>query len=168
MLEHQSKVMIDGDRDRLDRVLIHRFLGESYWAAGIPVELVDRAIDHSLCFGAYVDAAQVGFARLVTDYATFGYLADVFVLPEWRGQGIARRLVAAAMAHPDVAGLRRIMLATRDAHALYAGFGFVPVSDSKPLMQIHRPGIYQAGVIRPGNDQHFSAQDAESGSAGET
>ena len=141
-------LIIDSNRGRLDRALIHRFLSDSYWAAGIPRELVDRAIDHSLCFGAYIDAAQIGFARLVTDYATFGYLADVFVLPEWRGQGIARRLVAEVMAHPDVAGLRRIMLATRDAHSLYASFGFAPVADPKPLMQIHRPGIYQAGMAR--------------------
>ncbi|MBD8525402.1 GNAT family N-acetyltransferase [Pseudomarimonas arenosa] len=141
-----AAVHIDSDRDRLDRAMIHRFLSEqSYWAAGISRDLVDRSIDHALCFGAYVEAQQVGFARVVTDYATFGYLADVFVLPAFRGGGIARRLIAAAMAHPDVANLRRIMLATRDAHALYTSFGFQSVTDARPLMQIHRPEIYRKG-----------------------
>lgn len=136
-------VEIDCSRERLDVEMIHHFLSrESYWAAGIPRRLVEQSIANSLCFGAYVNDEQVGFARVITDYATFGYLADVFVVPAFRGQGISKRLMQAVMAHPDIPQLRRLMLATRDAHALYTSFGFQSVLDATPLMQVHRPGIY--------------------------
>lgn len=146
----EAALEIDCNRERLDRPMIHRYLSQdSYWAAGIPRHLVDRSIDHSLCFGAYLAAQQVGFARVITDGATFGYLADVFVLPEFRRRGISRRLMQAVMAHPDTQGLRRLMLATRDAHDLYTSFGFQPVLDAKPLMQVHRPDIYRNGQPAP-------------------
>ncbi|HET8774469.1 MAG TPA: GNAT family N-acetyltransferase [Thermoanaerobaculia bacterium] len=119
---------ISTDRGRMNLDVIHRYLSEeSYWAEGIPRGIVERAIEHSLCFGAFEDGAQVGFARVVTDCATFAYLADVFVLPSHRGRGIARRIMEAVMSHPDLQGLRRWHLLTRDAHALYAQFGFAPL-----------------------------------------
>ena len=104
---------------------IHAFLSEeSYWAKGIPLELVERALEHSLCFAALDGEATVGFARVITDYATFGYLADVFVLPSHRGRGISKRILQAITEHPALQGLRRWQLVTRDAHGLYAQFGF--------------------------------------------
>jgi len=122
---------------------IHAYLTRSYWSPGIPKELVAKAIAHSVCIGAYApDGAQVGFARLVTDHATFGYLADVYVLEAHRGKGLSRAMVAALLAPVEVQGFRRIMLATRDAHGLYAKLGFEPVADPKPLMQILRKDIY--------------------------
>lgn len=139
-----SAFEIDTDRARLDRAMMHRWLGEeSYWARGIPREVLDRAIDHSLCFGAYVDGAQVGFARLVTDRATFAYLADVFVLPEHRGRGYSQRLMDAILAHPDLQGLRRMLLATSDAHGLYAKNGFASLAKPATFMERYRPDVYQ-------------------------
>jgi GNAT superfamily N-acetyltransferase len=116
------------DPSRLDRRLIHRFLARSHWAKGIPLEVVERAIAGSLPFGLYRDGRQVGFARVVTDGATFAYLADVFVLPEERGKGLGRWLVETVLAHPQLQGLRRWLLGTRDAQALYrrCGFGAPP------------------------------------------
>lgn len=117
--------MIEVRTDRMDVDAIHRFLGgESYWAKGIPREVVARSIEHSLCFGAFDGDAQVGFARVISDRATFAYLADVYVLPSHRNRGIAKRIMEAVLAHPELQGLRRWHLVTRDAHALYAQFGF--------------------------------------------
>ncbi len=116
---------VTNDRARLDVALIHRYLSEeSYWAAGIPRELVERSIEHSLCFGAFDGDAQVGFARVVTDYATFGYVADVFVVPSHRGRGVSKEIMAAIRNHPELQGLRRWHLVTRDAHGLYEQYGF--------------------------------------------
>jgi len=122
---------ISTDPARLDVGMIHSFLSErSYWAQGRPLDMVQRAIDNSLCFGAYLAGRQVAFCRLVTDRATFAWLADVFVLEDVRGQGIGKALVAAALAHPDVQGVR-LLLATRDAHGLYAQYGFAPVAPDR-------------------------------------
>jgi GNAT superfamily N-acetyltransferase len=119
---------ISTDRDRLDVDAIHRFLSEeSYWARGRSREVVERTIAHSLCFGAYLGEQLVGYARVVTDYATFAWLADVFILDEFRGRGYGKALVQAVIAHPDLQGLRRMLLATKDAHTLYAQYGFTPV-----------------------------------------
>jgi len=115
---------IDTDKARLDRALIHRFLARSHWARGIPRPVVMRAIEHSLAFGLYRGAVQIGFARVVTDHATFAYLADVFVLAPERGKGLGRWLVATVLAHPELRGLRRWLLGTRDAHELYRHCGF--------------------------------------------
>ncbi|MCR3904447.1 GNAT family N-acetyltransferase [Aeromonas hydrophila] len=135
---------ISADKGRLDVPLIHRFLSEeAYWCRGIPLATLQRAINHSLCFGGYLGAQQVAFARVITDKATFGYLADVFVLPEHRGQGYSKSLVAAMLDHPELQGLRRLSLATSDAHGLYAGFGFVPPASPGSLMEIYHPDIYQ-------------------------
>ena len=142
-----SALRISTDLAELDLALVHRFLStEAYWSRGIPEATVARALANSLCFGAYLDGVgQVGFARVVTDQATFGYLADVFVLPEHRGRGYAKQLVAALMADPCLQGLRRVMLATADAHALYAGFGFHAPARPEVLMEIHRPDVYTRG-----------------------
>jgi GNAT superfamily N-acetyltransferase len=104
--------------------------------------VLDRALDHSLCLGAYRDGAQVGFARAVTDQATFAYLADVFVLPQARGQGCAQQMVEALLARPELQGLRRMALATRDAHALYARHGFTPLARPETFMERYRPDLY--------------------------
>ena len=133
---------ISTDPARLDVEAIHAFLARTYWSPGIPRAVVERAIAHSLCFGVFHEGAQVGFARAVTDRATFAYLADVYLLEAHRGRGLARRLVAAIVAHPELQGLRRMMLATRDAHGLYAKFGFTPVAKADRLMELHRPDVY--------------------------
>ena len=135
---------ISTDQKRLDVQAIHAYLTRSYWSPGIPLEIVERALRHSLCFGAYESATgrQVGLARVVTDYATFAYLCDVYVLEEHRAHGLGKRLMRELMAHPALSGARRIMLATRDAHGLYAGFGFVEAGAAKNLMEVVRPDIY--------------------------
>ena len=133
-------VLISDDRTRLDRALIHRFLSErSYWAQNVSREIVDRSIDHSLCFGVYRAGQQLGFARAVTDFATFAWLADVFIIEEERGKGLSKKLVAAILAHPKLQGLRRFLLGTRDAHGLYAQFGFEPIKYPERFMDISKP-----------------------------
>ena len=135
---------ISSDPARLDLDVIHRFLSEdAYWSPGIPRATVERAIKNSFCFGVYLpDGSQIGFARLVTDRATFAYLADVFVLPQHRGRGISKRLMEAILAHPELQGLRRWLLATRDVHGLYAQFGFKPLANPSRLMERHDPDVY--------------------------
>jgi len=136
----------------LDPDLIHQFLsGHSYWARVIPRDVVARSIANSLGFGVYAvvstdlaaDRRQVGFARVTTDRATFAYLADVFILPEHRGRGLSKRLMETILAHPDLQGLRRWLLATADAHALYRKFGFTPLADPDRIMVRHDPSVYQ-------------------------
>ena len=131
---------ISTDAARLDPALIHRFLhDDSYWAKGVPRDVVDRAIDNSICFGLYHGAAQVGFARVVTDRAAIAYLADVFVLPEHRGGGLGKRLIEAVMSHPELQELRRFFLGTADAHSLYERFGFRPLAEPDRMMEIGVP-----------------------------
>ena len=136
-------IVVSTDPDRLDLTTIHRFLSESYWARGIPLETVRESIRNSLCFGLYEGDRQVGFARVVTDRATFAYLADVFVLESHRGRGLGKRLVAEVMAHPSLQGLRRWLLVTRDAHALYARHGWKPLAAPERLMELHFPDAYE-------------------------
>ena len=119
-----------------DVEVIHGFLTRSYWAEGIARERVARSLDGSLCFGLFVDGRQAGFARVVTDRVTFAYLCDVFVLEEFQGRGLGKQLVGAVRAHPDLAGLRRFLLATRDAHGLYEPFGFACVTEPRKFMEI--------------------------------
>lgn len=133
---------ISTDPARMDVAAIHAFLRETYWSPGIPLETVRRAVAHSVCVGAFADGAQVGFARVVTDCATFAYLADVYVLPEHRGRGLSRRMLDALFALPQLQGLRRMMLATRDAHGLYAKLGFTPLAKPDRFMELHRPDAY--------------------------
>ena len=144
--------LINTDPAWLDLDVIHAFLSEhSYWARGIPRDVVTRSITNSLCFGVYSvenngsnpNRRQVGFARVTTDRATFAYLADVFILPEHRGQGLSKRLMEAILIHPDLQGLRRWMLATADAHELYRGFGFTSLAQPERFMQRHDPDVYK-------------------------
>ena len=134
---------ISCDPARLDLAVIHGFLAQSYWAKSIPRELVERSVRNSLCFGAYYQGTQVGFARIVTDKATFAYLCDVFVLSEHRGHGLSKSLVAAILAHPDLQGLRRWNLVTIDAHGLYQQFGFKTAAQPERYMEILRHGMYE-------------------------
>jgi GNAT superfamily N-acetyltransferase len=126
---------------------VHGYLGnDAYWCRGIPAATLRRAIAHSLCFNALDDdGAQVGFARVVTDRATFAYLCDVFVLERARGRGVSKALMDAVVTHPDLQGLRRFSLATADAHGLYARYGFAPLGDASRFMEVYRPGVYSRG-----------------------
>jgi GNAT superfamily N-acetyltransferase len=139
---HEGSYEISCDKSRLDLDGIHSFLTQSYWSPGIPREIVERAIANSLCFGMFHEHKQIGFARMITDQATFAFLADVYVLPEHRGKGLSKRLMEYVLRHPDLQGLRRMLLATRDAHSLYEKFGFRPLAAPGNMMEVHRPDIY--------------------------
>jgi GNAT superfamily N-acetyltransferase len=142
-MQRMSDITLSLDRSRLDIDAIHAFLTGTYWAAGISRDVVARAVAGSVCVGAFDGDAQVGFARLVTDGATFAYLADVYVLEPCRGRGVARRMLDALFAHAQVQGLRRMMLATRDAHDLYARYGFTALGAPDRFMELHRPDVYR-------------------------
>lgn len=136
---------ISNDKQALDVDMIHAFLCDhAYWSKGIPRETVERAIDGSLCFGAYVETKQVAFARLITDMATFAYLCDVFVLPEHRKHGYGRALMRHIFDSDLLKGLRRIVLVTGDAHELYRPYGFTGLASPEKYMEIARPEIYAA------------------------
>ena len=119
------------------------FLRNSYWAEGIPIETVERSIKGSICFSVIYFNHQVGFARVITDTATFAYLADVFIDENFRGRGLSKWLMEVIINHPDLQGFRRFMLATRDAHGLYSQFGFTPLTNTDRWMHIHKPGVYK-------------------------
>jgi GNAT superfamily N-acetyltransferase len=132
---------ISTDPARIDVDLVHGFLTTSYWAEGRPREVVERSIANSICFSAFSSGRQVAFGRVVTDRAVFAYLADIFVIPEFRGRGISKRLVRAMLDHPDVAAVNGIHLRTRDAHGLYAQFGFGPIANPGEMMTRHRQAV---------------------------
>jgi GNAT superfamily N-acetyltransferase len=135
--------VISADKSRLDLPFVHLFLStQAYWCLNIPIDTVRRSVEHSLCFGVYLGDQQVGFARIISDYATIAYLGDVFVVPEHRGKGLSKRLVAEIMSHPDLQGLRRWILLTGDAHGLYQQFGWKPISKPDLYMEIATPNIY--------------------------
>jgi GNAT superfamily N-acetyltransferase len=142
MIWERTPYRITDDPEAVDLAVVHEFLARSYWARGVPRETIARSIAHSLTFSLFVGDRQVGFARAVTDRATFAYLADVFVLEEHRARGLGGWLVATVLAHPELRGLRRWLLATRDAHALYRKFGFTSVADPSTLLTRHDPDIY--------------------------
>jgi GNAT superfamily N-acetyltransferase len=134
---------VSTDKSRLDIDLIHNFLSnDSYWAKNIPRPVLERSIENSLCFGAYDGEGQAGFARVVTDFAVFAYIGDVFVLPEHRGYGVSKLLMQAIRSHPDLQGLRRWHLLTRDAHALYKQFGFRELENPPRHMEIFVKDVY--------------------------
>ncbi|MFP3600717.1 GNAT family N-acetyltransferase [Paraburkholderia sp. SIMBA_053] len=138
-----SELEISSDKDKLDVAMVHAFLSqETPWAKGMPRETLERAIAGSLCFGGYVAGKQVAFARVVTDHATFAYLCDVFVLPEYRGNGYAHALLTQLFASESLQGLRRIMLATTDAHHVYRPHGFKALSNPALFMEVHDPDVY--------------------------
>ena len=134
---------ISTDPQRLDVAAVHAYLTQSYWSPGIPRAMVERTIANSLCFGLYCGAEQVGFARVVTDRATFAYLADVFILDPHRGKGLSKWLMEFIKGHEDLQGLRRFMLATKDAHGLYRQFGFTELANPSRMMEILQPNVYQ-------------------------
>jgi GNAT superfamily N-acetyltransferase len=134
------------DPARMDRVMIADFLASSYWAKGIPQATVERSLAHSLCFALLDGDRQIGFARVISDYATIAYLGDVFVLPEYRGKGLAGWLMECITCHPQLQGLRRWILATRDAHGLYEEFGFKPLAQPEVFMERHDPNVYGGGA----------------------
>ncbi|WP_395701982.1 GNAT family N-acetyltransferase [Aquabacterium sp.] len=136
--------------EQMDLPAVHAFLATTYWSPNVPFEVVDRAARHSLCFGLRDGAGQqVAYARVVSDRATFAYLADVYVLEAHRGRGLSTQLLDAVFAHPDLQGLRRFMLATRDAHALYARYGFTPLANPPRMMERHRPDVYATAAPAP-------------------
>jgi len=135
--------IISTDPARIDLDVVHGFLTGSYWAEGIPPEVVRRSIEHSLCFGLYQDRRQIGFARVITDRATFAYLGDVFVLEAFRGRGLARWLLEVVQSHPELQGLRRWVLLTRDAHALYRQAGWTSLAAPDRYMERWFEGVYR-------------------------
>ena len=141
---------ITTDPARIDVAAVHQFLTTSYWAKGVPETTFRRSIQNSLCFGIHRGNELAGFARVITDYATFAYLADVFVLERFRGRGLAVWLMQCIMGHPDLEGLRRWSLVTRDAHGLYRKFGFRELAAPQRWMELHNPDVY-AGAGNRGN-----------------
>jgi len=144
----QPPYFVSDDDSLVDFNVVHGFLTTCYWSPGIPRELVERAARHSMCFGVYKgsrdgEREQVGFARVISDRATYAYLADVFVLEQHRGQGLSKLLMRCIMSHPKLQGLRRWMLMTRDAHGLYTQFGFGPMPDPTRAMERTIPNAYQ-------------------------
>jgi GNAT superfamily N-acetyltransferase len=157
IVEHrQGDFLMSTDRARLNLEVVHGFLTNCYWAKGIPRDVVARSIEHSLCFGIYDESppfdgaqgehgapTQVGFARVVSDFATVAYLGDVFVLETHRGRGLSKWLMQCIIQHPALQNLRRWILLTRDAHRLYSHFGFTPVKAPERYMELHRPNVYE-------------------------
>ena len=145
VVEHRrGEFLISTDRERLNLDVVYSFLTNCYWAKGIPREVVSRSIDNSLCFGIYEDSgSQVGFARVVSDFATVAYLGDVFVLESHRGRGLSKWLMECIVQHPALQNLRRWILLTRDAHGLYSQFGFTPLKAPERYMELHRPNVYE-------------------------
>ena len=142
MIWQRPPYRIIDDPSAVDLEVVHGFLSSSYWARGIPRETVARGLAHSLPFSLYLEERQVGFARAITDRATFAYLADVFVVEEHRGRGLGAWLVETVLAHPELQGLRRWLLVTRDAHELYLKFGFQPPAHPSRLLTRHDPDVY--------------------------
>ena len=155
----RGEFVVSTDRERLSLDVVHSFLTNCYWAKGISREVVARSIEHSLCFGIYDEsgdvipclakdarhgAPQVGFARVVSDFATVAYLGDVFVVESRRGRGLSKWLMKCVVGHPALQNLRRWILLTRDAHGLYSRFGFTKVAAPERYMELHRPEVYEA------------------------
>jgi len=141
---YKGKFIISDEKNKLQSEYIHDYLSnKSYWAKNIPLETVKKSIDGSICFGMYDDEKQIGFARVVTDKATFGYLADVFIDENYRGKGLSKWLMEVIMIYPELQGLRRWMLGTKDAHSLYEKFGFEPLENPKRVMHIYNADIYK-------------------------
>jgi GNAT superfamily N-acetyltransferase len=140
----RGDLLISTDQARLDLDVIHNFLTNCYWAKGIPREVVVRSIEHALCFGIYQSGGQVGFARVISDFATIAYVGDVFVVESHRGRGLGKWLMQCIVQHPALQNLRRWILTTRDAHGLYSQFGFTPVKAPERFMERHQANIYEA------------------------
>lgn len=149
--EHRrGELLVSTDPARLDADAIHAYLTRAYWSEGIPLATVRRSLDGSLCFGLYEGAKQIGLVRVITDSATFAYLCDVYVLEDYRGQGLGKWLIECVMQSPRLQGLRRWVLVTRDAHGLYHQAGFTELAAPERYMEIVRPGIYREGRPKRG------------------
>jgi GNAT superfamily N-acetyltransferase len=131
------------DKTKFDFEVIHGFLKHSYWAKDVPIEIIKKSIDNSLCFGVFHKEKQIGFARIVTDYTTFAYVADVFILEAFRKMGLSKLLMKTILEYPELKKLRRWMLATKDAHGLYSQFGFRPLKNPERFMEIHDPEFFK-------------------------
>ena len=141
-----ERFLVTTDPAKLDPVAAHAYLTRSYWAEGIPRELVERSLRHSLCFALLDGQRQIGLARVISDYSTFAYLADVYVLEDYRGRGLGKWLIRCVVEHPQLQGLRRFLLATRDAHGLYRPFGFAPPDKPENYLEVRKPDIYKTGA----------------------
>jgi GNAT superfamily N-acetyltransferase len=139
----RERFTVTTDPARLDLRVVAETLGSSYWAAGIPLDTVARSVASSLCFSLLDEQRQIGFARVISDYATVAYLSDVFILPSHRGLGLSKWLMTCIVSHPELQGLRRWLLATRDAHGLYRQFGFEPLANPQLFMERHDPNVYR-------------------------
>lgn len=140
----RGSLLVSTDRSRIDLDMVHGFLRDSYWAAGMPRELLRRAIEHSLAFGVYDGAKQVGFGRVITDCATYAYLSDVFIVEAYRGRGLSKWMMECILAHPDLQGLRRFSLFTRDASGLYEQYGFGPARSPSVYLERYAPNVYRS------------------------
>jgi len=141
---HKNGYQISTDKSLINFETVHKYLGEdSYWCKQIPKETLQRAIENSMCFGIYHNGEQAGFARVISDNATFAYICDVFVLPKFRGIGLSKWLIQSILSHPDLQGLRRWSLATLDAHGLYKQMGFTELSKPDRWMEIYHPEVYK-------------------------
>ncbi len=134
---------ISTNKTEMDTRAIHAYLTRSYWSSNIPIETVETAIQNSLCFALFKHTKQIGFARLISDSATFAYLCDVYILEDHRGQGLSKFLMQEIIQHPQLQGLRRMVLATRDAHSLYAQYGFKPLANPPSFMELWQPDVYK-------------------------
>lgn len=142
-----GEFLLSTNKAKLDVEYVHAFLSkQAYWSPNVPRETVERSIENALCVGMYWGQQQIGFARVITDYATFAYLADVFVDPDFRSRGLAKRLMEFICSLDFVGSLRRFLLATRDAHGLYDRYGFTPLKKPERFMEIHRPSIYSGAA----------------------
>ena len=139
----KDEFTVSTDPALIELAVVHGFLSECYWAKGIPRDVVARSIENSLCFGLYAKDKQIGFARVISDYATYAYIGDVFVLDSFRGHGLGKWLMECVMQHSRLQGLRRWSLVTRDAHGLYSKLGFEPLKKPENYMELHRPEVYQ-------------------------
>lgn len=137
-----AEIQITTDKSLLQLNIIHSVLKESYWSKNIPIEIVKRSIDNSLCFGVYIENKQIGFCRVITDKATFAYLADVFIVDEHKGKGYSKLLMKYVMAYPELQGLRKFLLGTADAHGLYKQFGFKELASPERMMEVSVKDIY--------------------------
>lgn len=137
-----SALHFSTDIREMDVIRIHEWLSNSYWAKGIPLQIVKRAMQHSLCFGVFQESRQIAFARVISDYTTYAYLCDVIVDENERGAGVGKQLMGVIVQHPELQGLRTFSLATLDAHGLYAQFGFAPLAEPQRMMEISKKGIY--------------------------
>lgn len=139
----QNNYVISTDKSKLDIDFIHSYLSRSYWSENIPKEIVKKGIENSLCFGIYNENKQIGFARVISDYSTFAYLADVFVIEEERGKGLSKWLMECILKHEQLQGLRNFCLLTKDAHSLYERFGFQPIEKPQNYMSIKKDNFYK-------------------------